>query len=228
MTMLLVKKKFVDLSGRTDLVVNTTDYVDTGNIGTKFFIQAATRFLDQLQDTPHSTAELAKTLTIGDSTWEVSNLRSIESFWINDTADTGWNPVTKKSLEWIRNKFSEPAADITNAVPQYWAPDVIRVPITEGKEIVRGIIFMPPTDSAYSARLVGKYWSKVLSADSDINYWSENHEDILVAAAMYKLEEFYRNTEGMNDWLLALKRDLEGIDFDLAFEDSVTATQMRG
>ena len=228
MTMLLVKKKFVDLSGRTDLVVDLTDYVDAGNIGTKFFIQAATRFLDQLQDTPHSTAELAKTLTIGDSTWEVANLRSIESFWINDTADTGWSLVTKKPLKWIRNNFSEPVADITNGVPQYWAPDIIRVPVTEGKEKLRGIIFMPPTDGAYSARLDGKYWSKVLSADADINYWSENHEDTLIAAAMYKLEEFYRNTEGMNDWLTAIKRDLQGIDFDLALEESVDATQMRG
>ena len=226
--MLLVKKKFVDLSGRTDLVVDLTDYVDAGNIGTKFFIQAATRFLDQLQDTPHSTAELDKTLTIGDSTWEVANLRAVESFWINDTSDTGWSLVTKKPLKWIRNNFSEPVADITNGVPQYWAPDIIRVPVTEGKEKLRGIIFMPPTDGAYSARLDGKYLSKVLDADSDINYWSENHEDILVAAAMYKLEEFYRNTEGMNDWLLALKRDLEGIDFDLALEESATATQMRG
>ena len=154
--MLLVKKKLVDLSGRTDLVVDTTDYIDAGNIGTKFFIQAATRMLDQMQDTPHSTAELAKTLTVGDSTWEVSNLRSIESFWINDTSDTGWNSVTKKSLKGIRDKFSEPVADITNGVPQYWAPDVIRVPVTEGKESVRGIIFMPPTDDTYSARLDGK------------------------------------------------------------------------
>ena len=228
MTMLLVKKKFVDLSGRTDLVVDTTDYVDAGNIGTKFFIQAATRMLDQMQDTPHSTAELAKTLTVGDSTWEVSNLRSIESFWINDTSDTGWNSVTKKSLKWIRNKFSEPVADITNGVPQYWAPDVIRVPVTEGKESVRGIIFMPPTDDTYSARLDGKYWSKVLSADADINYWSEEHEDILIAAAMYKLEEFYRNTEGMRDWMEAITRDLRGIDIDLAFEESAEITSMRG
>ncbi len=228
MTMLLVKKKFVDLSGRTDLVADLTDYVDAGNIGTKFFIQAATRMLDQLQDTPHSTAELAKTLTIGDNTWEVSNLRSASKFWINDTSDTGWNPVTKKSLAWIRSRYSEPVADITNGVPQYWAIDVIRVPVTEGKESVRGIIFVPPTDGAYSARLVGKYWSKVLSADADINYWSEEHEDILVAAAMYKLEEFYRNTEGMKDWMNAITRDLLGIDFDLAFEESAEISTMRG
>ena len=45
---------------------------------------------------------------------------------------------------------------------------------------------------------------------------------------MYKLEEFYRNTEGMRDWIEAINRDLRGIDFDLAFQESAEITSMRG
>ena len=45
---------------------------------------------------------------------------------------------------------------------------------------------------------------------------------------MYKLEEFYRNTEGMRDWMEAITRDLRGIDIDLAFEESAEISSMRG
>ena len=224
MSLLDIRTLFVDKSGRADLVVDTTNYVDAG---ANFFINAGQRFLDARQLTPHAKAELSKTLTIGDSTWEFADCRSVEWVRIFDT-DDGFFKLTKRTRDWIRQTFNEPVADITQDVPEWYAIDVIRVPITEGKELLRGIIFMPPADKAYRIDLEGLFWSKTLALDADISWWTENYDDLLVTAAMYKLEQFYRNTEGANDWLLGIDRDLRGIDFDMVSEDVGEPSTMVG
>lgn len=227
MAFLDVKTKFVQLSGRFDLVVDVTNYVDTGPVGAHFFLDAGQRLLDGMLENPYTEAELSQTLTIGDNAYDISNSKSIKEVWIFDSED-GWLQLEKRTLEWMRENFNQILADTSNDIPRYWAMDIIRVPVTEGKESVVGLTINPPPDKAYSLRVDGAFKAKVLSGDTDINYWTENYPDILISAALYKLEEFYRNTEGMKDWLLAIERDMTGIDHNLAAQESAKVNQMRG
>lgn len=53
-----------------------------------------------------------------------------------------------------------------------------------------------------------------LSNDTDECYWSTEHPDILIHAALCRLEISYRNTTGANDWLRAINNDLTNLDME--------------
>lgn len=58
-----------------------------------------------------------------------------------------------------------------------------------------------------------------LEGDSDECYWSAEHPDLLIFAALQRLEVSYRNTAGANDWLEAVRSDLINLDMELVEED---------
>ena len=58
-----------------------------------------------------------------------------------------------------------------------------------------------------------------LDGDTDECYWSTEHPDILIHAALHRLEVSYRNTAGANDWLVTVKTDLADLDMDWVEEE---------
>ncbi len=66
-----------------------------------------------------------------------------------------------------------------------------------------------PTDNTY------------LEDDDDENFWALNHPDLVVKAALQRLEVDYRNTEGSKDWLNSIMLDL--IDLDMEFVEELSA-----
>lgn len=88
------------------------------------------------------------------------------------------------------------------------------------------IIWMPPSDSAYTIEVLAKFFQKTLSSDSDENFWSVLYPEILLLAANYALEETYRNTEGMRDRMAAIMKRMDGIDKDIVEESISGVNQM--
>jgi hypothetical protein len=64
--------------------------------------------------------------------------------------------------------------------------------------------------------------------NADENFWSYNHEDILIAASLREIEYFYRNSEGYKDFDLGVMKKLHGIDIDLASIDAADSMEMEG
>ena len=95
-------------------------------------------------------------------------------------------------------------------------------------ECQRTIIFLPPTDTAFTLMVIGKFESRELVVNADRSYWTENHPDLLVAAAQYALERYYRNSEGMRDHMLYIKEYLFGLAKDQVFEKIAENDFMRG
>ena len=223
MALIDIRTKFIDLGGRNDLVVDTDDYVDNG---ADFFITSGQRLLEGLIDTPQTNAKYEKALTIGDTTLTFQNCRAIEEVWLSDT-DDGVSILKEVSHNDILEAFPELSSE-DEGTPAYYAVDVVRVIGTEGTESVKGIIFMPPTDTAYTMVIKGEFGLKLLSGDNDINYWTEKYPEILVMAALYMLEVFYRNTEGMRDWLASIMLSIDGIDKSVVAEEIAHITQIKG
>lgn len=65
-------------------------------------------------------------------------------------------------------------------------------------------------------------WTSVKS------FWTEVHPNVLLKAALKQLEMFYRNTEGVKDWDMALKDDTGPMDYDAAEEEAAGIDQMGG
>jgi len=91
-----------------------------------------------------------------------------------------------------------------------------------------GIVFMPPADQAYTMTIKGGFFS-VLSSDTDTSYHSERFPELLLMAANWSLEAFYRNRQGMADWEAGMEKIVRGIDHDLVREEMVeSGNQLKG
>ena len=137
------------------------------------------------------------------------------------------------------------ANQIGTGQPVYWAPllttphpslSLSSVTSDESQDLLfgldrfqkDGILIMPPADSSYTISIYANFFS-LLTNDADVSYHSEMYPELLLMASMLAVEVFYRNTQGVNDWLSSMQLWLKGIDHDLVREEGVLAgTQMRG
>ena len=90
-----------------------------------------------------------------------------------------------------------------------------------------GILIMPPVSEIYTITIFGKFFSNSISSDDDSNFWSVAYPDILLTATMYKLETFYRNTEGARDMLAALNESLFGLEKDVIMQELADVDSMK-
>jgi len=236
-----IRTKFVELSGRFDLVVDTTDYVDNG---ANFFIQSGQRWLDRLEEVSKSAGKVYKRIESGDWFTIFNDCRAIKKVYV--TNDEGRCSLTKKDLGWLMLKYGEPIANIDGGTPTYYTPAILRevpqslgaitmsrfvdenIQVQADHMIYNGIIFMPPADDTFIIEIQGLFYSEKLEVDSDVNHWSISDPLILVFAALHELEESYRNTEGAKDWEAAVRSKVIGIGMDQVEEDIADVDHMEG
>ena len=200
MNLLDIRTKFIELSGRSDLVVDETDYVDSG---ANFFINAGNRWLDRLENVPKSPGKIYKRIEDGDWYTTFNDCRAVKEVYV--ASDEKRVEVVKKELGWLLLKYPEAIDDIDTGVPQYYATAILRmIPQSLGAitmsqfvdEIVQvdvdhtaynGIIWMPPVDETMILEIQGLFYSETLKVDIDVNHWSINDPLILVFAAFTNL-----------------------------------------
>jgi len=226
MSLLTVRTRAVELSGRTDLVVDTSTFADNGM---NFYITQGQNFLDSLVNTENSPGIFSGTVAIGDSTFNFARCRAILKVWfLNEDSDR----VFPRRMEYD-DFIEEHPENVTTAdrgIVVDYAPNIIRsadTPIA-ANNLNKGIIFSPPADQIYTVKVKGLFFATALVDDDDENYWTQLYEDILLFATLYKLEVSYRNTEGSKDWLNAINDALFGIDADIANQESSGDSQMIG
>jgi len=227
-------------SGRSDLV-------DEGgaDTGADFYIQSGQRTLERLVETDKSWARKHAVLAIGDYYAIFKGCRAVKEVWISTSE--GRVQLTKVSQTEMRTLYYEDAPDEVDSgdtleyclVSLRTYPDGDNVTIdylydhqleddaTEDYEY-KGIIFSPPTDKAAVLEVFGLFYSPTLTLDADSNYWSVNHPEILLMAALYQLEVSYRNTEGAKDWMNAIVLETTGLEKDLVEEEIAGVTQIGG
>ena len=247
-----LRRKFVELSGRYDLV--KADWQDSG---ADFFINAGQKMLDRAQDGGKMRARYVTSLAAGTVVKYVTGLRAIKGVWISNV--DGMTELYPNKIETIRSWYGKKLSTEAQSMPRYYAPAQLRpAPDTAtatdlsglydiedlilydsvaktGNWTYNGIIIMPPPDQAYTLSIWGLFYSPTLSATLSSgtwtqtkSFWSEAFPEILLKAALYELEAFYRNTEGMKDWDNALSVDMKGLDHDYVEEDLNGNLQMEG
>ena len=76
----------------------------------------------------------------------------------------------------------------------------------------KSFLLLPPPDRAITLEVQGHFYSGKLAEDTDSNFWSEEHPNILLHAAQYQLEVDMRNMSGASDWLAAITTALNDLD----------------
>lgn len=137
--------------------------------------------------------------------------------------------------------------DDSGGVPLYYAPGLFRAAprlslseagalpadtvddiIAEASYSYNGIIFYPRTDEPYIVVTEGLFYTPWFTSDTEENFWSANHPEILVMAGQMMLEAFSRNTSGMDDWRKTIKELLTEIEMDAVEEQIAAITELEG
>lgn len=238
-----IRTQFVRDSGRVDLVDDESGY---GDNGADYYINAGIRYLDGRQDTPKTFAWYKTNIVQGDTGVVLMKARSIHEVWVAD--GDGRAPVEKKDLGWIRENYPEPVADIDQGIPLYWAPAVIGLSpeqqdldgddfaaMFDWDEIVfgeheayNGIVFMPPADGTYTVSILGRFASRLLEKDTDMNWWTIHYPELVIYAACRELEAVMRNRQGIADWDAVIGERLLGIERDRVRQNVAGRNEMKG
>lgn len=189
-----------EITARDDAVF-TNDGAADNNVGTQFTADAATVTLD-------------------------ADDRVVRIDY--DDSDEGYQLELVKRVA-LETELIEDGAVAAQGKPYYYALDVVRdTGVTESDTTVRGVLLGPPADTYYTITVVGIFRFDKLEDDTDTNYWTDEWSILLLYAAFFTLESFYRNTAGMRDWMNAITTIIFGIDSDKVEEESHNVNQMRG
>lgn len=222
MTLIEIRTKFIELSGRYDLITDTESYQDAG---ADFLIHAGQRWLDRTFEILKSTANFYASLAQDSWYLLIPECRTIKYVWA--TYNTGMIGELKNiSLE--RLLALRPDIPTTSGCPHLYAPCSIRTqPEVAGQTTIRpgtiimednfpynAIAFEVPFSEAVSIRVQGLFYQTALVNDTDYNFWSTQHPWILVLAAMRAMEIAQRNRAGVADWETAIRSEMLGIEYD--------------
>lgn len=236
MDLLGVRQQFIEQSGRHDLVVDLTDYVDNG---ADYYINTAARELDvEIFQVLNSSAVHYGVLDASSTFAPLPRCRTIEQVWMVNSS--GRVHLAYLSFPELRNLGSLDAG-----TPKYYAPvnarqvpdmstlssedqDYVRGLVTTFESEYRGVAIAPANETKMMIEVHGTFYSAALGSDDDENYWTSAHPDILIKGAMRELERSYRNRQGAEDLSAAISEQLSKLDMDIAMDQASKTDQMRG
>lgn len=254
MSLLSARTQFCKLSGRHDLVTNFAGGTYTDN-GANWFINRGIDELDLMMITPKSMRDYKVNLAANAYIVTPQRVIAVHEVWIADN-DGRWQ-LEEKDESWMRDKYPTPYSELTSGLPLYYAhfkselsPDLKALRSTtyttqytydhedvlyhEGEGDASPhykktrLIVMPPTDVLRTVSVKGRFFSEELSTDTDENYWTYVHEDLVTLAAMMIMERTFRNYSGAEEYRNEIVKKLNLLDMGLVEEECNNVTQMEG
>lgn len=227
MTLLEIRTKLVEVTGRNDLVVDTTGYADAG---ADFYIREGQRFLDRLVEGSKGSADIAVSVTAGQASVSLGGIRAVRGLrWVGEDGISG--RILLEPADVLRNRFSAEGgtSSIGRGTPTHAAVVPVRdsVDPDADSETNKGILFLPPAESAGLLIVEGLAFSAELIEDDSVSFWSVAEPFLLVQASMLMIEQLYRNSQGQNDLESAIRTKAALIDLDEAEEGAAGIWQMR-
>jgi len=226
MNLLEVRTQFAKISGRYDLVNPST----FANSGADFYIEMGQKSLERRLNFTPTKAKVYQDLAVGTYRVQFKNCRAIQEVWVmNGTSRTQLVQLDEFALKAIHQKFVEnmyttPLSIADRGRPIYYYPtnrrrspaedDFLTLGVSDDSSTLQtyldtvspadplytGIIILPPTDEAYSIEIGGLFYDSKLAVDTDTNYWSTNHPDLLVMSSLRHLEIMYKGSKSASSW----------------------------
>lgn len=252
MSLLTVRTRFIQASGRYDLVVNAAGG-NYSNNGADIFIQAGQRILDALSEFSHAPKREQVTLAAGEYQKFLQHCISADEVWLTDLVTNERIELNYMRLNEFRDLIGEEMSATTADKPFMWtvgvvdlSPDHYVNDIADQADITfdnmgllyadssipsytaRNICVYPKADVAYGLTIVGKFYSRPLTADASVSYWTEQFPEALVTAAQFVLESHYRNHEASREFMEQLKLYMRSEKMEVIKQEMATGRQMEG
>lgn len=243
MNLLDIRKQFVKISGRYDMVVDAVDFADNG---ANFYINEGQKSLERRIDFSPANAKFYRDLTVGEYLIQLAGCRVVKEVWVLDTdSRTQLEELSEGDLK----EFSEtlPLSSATRSKPtHYYNVGLRRSPddedgagdssiiqsfidtLSPSNPAYTGVVIWPPADSTYGIEVSGLFYNTVLTDNTDENYWSVRYPMLLIMSALYHLEIMYKGSKSSSAWHALIEAELLNIEFDSVDQESYNVHQTRG
>jgi len=231
MNLLEIRTRFIKQSGRYDLVTDPTTFADNG---ANFFINAGQKAIDRMLGM-RGTRKV-DTVTLDAEDYEVTLTgvaRIIENVYVDNGSTDGALRLTYRSHDWLQYELGGLLPILTSGTPIYWT---YKEPFET--TLARKLYIVPATEASCTIRVEGQFLTadlQDLTGDEeegdpllDRSYWTLYHPELLIKAALWQLEVFYRNTEGAKDWARSIQEDIQLLDMDDVADISSQINVMEG
>lgn len=223
MTLSEVRKMFVKITGRYDLVKDTESYEDDG---ADFMLNAGIRMLDSMFTHSKSYGTIRVSIESGEDVYRTDNVLSIEAIQVS--SDEGRVTLTHVSEQDITER--DPDGSNSSGAPKYYAIHTgMRNPeLGNLEDEFKGESFriFPAPDEDITAYVYGRL-TIPLKEEDDVNFWSSSYPETLITAGQYFIERFHRNSQGMADHMRAIRQDLRELDYNAIESQLGSITQMK-
>lgn len=248
-----IRKKFIELTGRYDLVTSgfpVVGFESWANNGADYFINSGQRMLDRMVIGSDQESHIFERVSSGEYYLLTNNAITIEKVFLSDSS--GRTELGHVDYDKFKRDYGQagvtPGRPYLYTVARIWSPqnddmgdlaDLIEYSTNVLNPSQQGVLFYPPTDKDYVIEILGNFVTPDLidpiiggvfdpSSEVDKSYWSVNHPNLLIMCAAYQLEVSYRNTEGARDWLGAIQLEVDLIDKAKAQQEAITVRQIEG
>jgi len=211
-----IRKLLVDRSGRYDLVESVPGYVDAG---ANSFINDAQRWLDRNTNIGNAVVTWTETILQGEYYVDLTNVRAVRYLRIYHATE-GWSEPDRVSLQDLYEFIGaddQTLDDIDEGFPRAYAVAGLRsktAPHSDTSLSDVRVYFVAPADGTYTFEFEALVYSPTLASDTDKSYWTREHPTLLMWATLWMIETWYRNTQGANDWFIAITNYLTGMEHD--------------
>lgn len=192
MNLLEIRKNLVKISGRFDLVKDIELYEDDG---ANFYIQAGQRLLDDKFTHLATYGKEEFETKSGQDTYQLNRVKTIADAQVR--VDNSYF-----TLYLTTEEVSNELGNVTEGTPKGYS-------ILNASRL--SIRLFPTPISNQKIIVYGRVYS-LLANDEDENFWTLWYPETLLSAAMYQIERFHRNTQGMNDYMASIMEDMRNIE----------------
>jgi len=240
MNLLQLRTKFRQLSGRFDLV--NADFSDNG---ADFFLNEGRKFLDRLDETQKSWASAFRFVNIGGFNAQFQQCRAIKEVWAASTS-VRWQLEKMSLQDLVAEYLTGLPSSRAVGCPLYYCPAITRyipenapadsfesfigwvdIPAGSAHEY-NSILLNIPAEEKIVLEIKGLFYSFELTLETDTNYWSVVHPQLLIMSALRQTEIINRNTQGVNDWTSAIGIEMKQLGMDMVEELIAEVTQIEG
>ena len=211
-----LRRRLIEESGRTDLVTGYHNGLFTDN-GANRYINDAIDILDRECIQPKTDAYLFKTVPAKESIVTFSQCRYVKEVRVLPEDCEYQDFAHSRRIPWR-------PVDIMLA-PEQIAETSSTLPEAEN-DVVYGAaayplkaIYIAPCDKERTIIIRAAWYSKRLSADTDQNVWTVQHQGLVIRVACALLEERLQNFSGMSGYYQMVRRECESIGADVLLEN---------
>ena len=233
MTLSELIEEFKEATGRIDLsVAEATKYLNRG-----------CKFLDEItfkvqEDAMHFALISAETTGVVIH----RTVRAIKSVWAY--TDTERFELAYLPLGDMRKLYKDFTS--SSGIPTHYSPSPVRLVATNENNqqgdipgvwadfpgsvdtVREAIMIWPRPDIDYSLEILGNFYTESLSSETVENWWSVRHPELVIQAAIYRMDNNYRNTNGGKELLESLPLGAQTIYFDEIENESNRSSIMKG